>query len=169
MKTEIHTARLRIMEPRMSLAKLYVSWLNDPEIVKYSEQRHRQHTDYTQINYMYENEGAYHGIFLTDNAETPIGTITAHIDIHNKVANVGIMIGDKSQQNKGYGYEAWKALCDDLLSNGIRKVEAGCMEINRPMRKICGKYGMSVEAVVPDHFLYEDMAVDKFLFGKFAK
>ena len=42
--TVIGTTRLQIIPFREEyLTERYVSWLNDPEVVRFSDQRHRQH------------------------------------------------------------------------------------------------------------------------------
>ena len=101
----------------------------------------------------------------TDN--TIIGTITAHVDPYNDVADVGIMIGEKNLWGNGYGPEAWQAFCDYLLGNGIRKVECGCMSINFGMKHICRKTGMNYEGRRFAHFLVGEDTVDMLYFGRF--
>lgn len=142
-----------------------VKWLNDPEVVRFSEQRHKKHTLATQLAYVqtFKGEDIYWGIYHGDSI---IGTISYHIDKPNSVANVGIMIGDKDYWGMGYGFEAWKRICDYLLWKGVRKVEAGCMAINASMIRICLRYGMTEEGRIKGHFLYQNKPTDLLLFGK---
>jgi RimJ/RimL family protein N-acetyltransferase len=98
--------------------------------------------------------------------ELLIGTMTAHVDKPNRIADVGIMIGDQSFWGKGFGYDAWSSVCDWLLSNGTRKIEAGCMSCNRSMMSICSHYGMMEEGRLEDHFLYHDVPMDLVMWGK---
>lgn len=158
------------MVPDECIASTMVGWLNDDEITKYSEQRHRKHTVRSQMSYM--RRAAIHdglvptglwGIWRKDVVGI-IGSITACWDKPNDVANIGIMIGDKENMGKGYGYEAWATLCDNLL---VRKIEAGCMAINRPMMSICSKYGMMEEGRQEDHFIVgENETCDLVHWGK---
>lgn len=153
------------INPDQGIAATMVGWLNDPEITKYSEQRHKKHTIRTQMSYIRKTELLW-GIYRMDTMGL-IGSISAHYDSPNNVANVGIMIGDKENMGKGFGFEAWKTVCDDLMYFGsVRKIEAGCMAINRPMMSICSKYGMMEEGRQQDHFIYRDFAVDLVHWGK---
>lgn len=157
---------LRPIVPDEGVARTMVGWLNDPEITKYSEQRHKKHTIRSQMSYIRNSERLF-GIYQRG-LDILIGSIAAHYDSPNLVANVGIMIGDRENMGKGYGYEAWELFCNCLFEIGIRKVEAGCMAINRPMMSICSKYGMMEEGRQQDHFLYRDFAVDLVHWGRFG-
>jgi len=144
-----------------------VGWLNDPEVVKYSEQRHKKHDIQTQLNF-------YAGLTANDRylsifyGNRLIGTMTAHIDPNNAIANVGILMGEKSTWGRGFGIEAWRAVCDELFADGIRKVEAGCMAANTRMMIICQKYGMVEEGRQDKHFQYcKDLTTDLVHWGKF--
>lgn len=153
------------MERDEGIARTMVGWLNDPEITKYSEQRHTKHTVRSQMSYIRSfnrKTGGLYGIWRM-NGVCIIGSITYHLDANNNVANVGIMIGDKENMGNGYGYEAWEALCNHLY---VRKIEAGCMAINRPMMSICSKYGMMEEGRQEDHFIVGDTTCDLVHWGK---
>jgi len=151
----VHSSRLQRM----------VSWLNDKEVVRYSEQRHKHHTLETQQQYIQDGPDVFREIHAGDRF---IGTISAYIDKPNGVADVGILIGDKSVWGKGYGTEAWIAFCDSLFSNKIRKIEAGAMSINSRMIGIFRKSGMHFEAFRENHFLHEGEPVHMVMWGKFA-
>src|SRR5690348_16598806 len=73
-----------------------VEWLNDPEVVRYSEQRHRVHTIRSQYEYAdsFRFPSLYRLIMLKTNNHM-IGSITAHVDASNNIADIGILIGDK--------------------------------------------------------------------------
>lgn len=146
-----------------------VIWLNDPYVMKYSEQRHRKHTIGSQISYIcsFGRDGLLYGIRREGYL---IGSITASFDRHNGIANVGILIGDVFYWGQGFGSEAWGAFTLHLFKDyGIRKVEAGCMATNSSMIAIAMKNGMSVEGRKLNHFKMEDgKLVDRVELGKFA-
>ena len=151
----------------------HVSWLNDPEVVRYSEQRHKRHTlesTHIYVNDFWTSSGSYiWGIYIQGaDIHMLIGTITAHCDKHNGVANVGIMIGNKDQWGYGYGIEAWDAVCDWLFRIGMRKVEAGCHYENRPMRNLAKLCGMELEGVRHDHFVVDGKPQHLLLYAKMA-
>lgn len=114
-----------------------VRWLNDPEVVKFSEQRHRKHTIETQFDYI--------AGFVPPNRLCEIhadgllaGTLSVYIDQRNSVADIGILIGPKFW-GMGIGGHAWKLAMAALFNEGIQKIEAGCMSTNLGMRKILNK------------------------------
>lgn len=154
----------------------HVKWLNDPDVVRYSEQRHKRHTLESVHQYVNDiacNPNSYiWGIYLPDHvySSTPepicIGTVTAYIDTPNGVANIGIMIGEKSQWGKSYGKEAWSAVCNWLFERGIRKIEMGCHFENRAMRKLAIACGMHMEAVRHDHFVVDGKPQHLLLYAK---
>lgn len=153
---EAHKMTMRIM-------------LNDPEIMKYSEQRHAGWTP-DRISEYYNSFDHHnsHVWGIYGNGADIYGTITATRDHNNKVANVGILVG-KSEH--GYGTKAWSAVCDWLLSpsGGMRKVEAGCMAENIGMVRIFEKTGMTIEGVRKAHFLFEGRPMDMILAAKFSQ
>lgn len=160
MKTPILiTPRLRLRPMGWAAEKDYSYWLNDPEVVRYSEQRHRQHDAASCAAYIASfdhKKDHIWAIHINGNDGKHIGNISAHRDIPNNIANLGILIGDKGEWRKGFGLEAWNAVIEWAGKIGVRRVEAGCMGHNAGMMTICLKSGMRSEALVPDHFLLED-------------
>lgn len=144
--TTIQTSRLRI-EPfsERFLTDDYVSWLNDPEVVRFSDQRFRVHTlascrDYARA---FEAGGDYFWALVRREGDRHIGTMTAYVDAHHQVADVGVLIGEPSAMGHGYASEAWLAVCDYLLRDvGLRKVTAGTIEPNIAMVRVMDKAGM---------------------------
>lgn len=146
-----------------------VRWLNDPEVVRYSEQRHQHHTQFSQMGYINSFKGSSH-IWRIARVDTGahIGNLTATHDADNNVADVGIMIGQASLWGQGYGAEAWDAACSWLLgAGGVRKLEAGCMRSNEAMMKIIQKSGFRLEGERANHFLLGGSPVGAVLFGRF--
>jgi [ribosomal protein S5]-alanine N-acetyltransferase len=142
-------------------------WLNDPAVVRFSEQRHGRHNLQTQreyINNILHSPNLYIGVYREG---CLIGTMTVIVDTENSIANVGIMMGDKSKWGKGYGLEAWVGVCDELFKSGIRKIEAGCMAINYRMMAICQHYGMVEEGRQDKHFMLDGSSIDLVHWGKF--
>lgn len=139
----------------------YISWLNDPEIVNYSELRHRKHTKTSCLTY-------YHSMIASNNQFWAIlvdgehvGNLTAYVDIHNKTADLAIIIGKKKYHRKGIGKEAFgNAIA--LLSKGksFRKVTAGCMASNLPMISLMETIGMELDGRRFKYFLHENKEVD---------
>src|ERR1043166_5892575 len=149
----LNTERLMLVPYRAGLVTdEHIRWLNDPETVKYSEQRHHKHTIESQHAYLNEFPANSHIWLIQKPGKFDIGSITAFIDQANKIANIGILIA-KEYWGKGLGLEAWKTVMDHLFRNGIRKIECGCMANNSPMQKLAIKSGMRAEAIIQDNFL----------------
>jgi|KBSMisStaDraftv2_1062788.scaffolds.fasta_scaffold945353_2 RimJ/RimL family protein N-acetyltransferase len=145
--------------------KTMVRWLNDPDVVQFSEQRHHRHDEESQAHYITDGCSIFREIHTEKRF---IGTITADIDRANSVANVGILIGEKKEWGKGYGTEAWKTFCDHLLTHGIRKIEAGTMACNYGMLNIFRRTGMHHEGQRYNHFLLGNELFDLLQWARFA-
>ena len=146
------------------LTSRYVSWLNDPEVVQFSEQRHREHTLLTCANYfesIQQSNGHFLAIETTVDGLGHIGNIGVSIDPHNLIADISIIIGEKKAWGKGFGSIAWNAVLKEMLKNqGLRKITAGTMSVNEPMLRLMNRSGMHVESIRRNHFLWENKEVD---------
>jgi RimJ/RimL family protein N-acetyltransferase len=168
MTPTISTERLTLRQLNKSTPD-QLRWLNDPEIVRYSEQRHQHHTQFSQINYINSfKDGSHIWRICRLDSGAHIGNLTATYDKHNKLADVGILIGEADCWGQGYGAEAWNAACQWLLGEGgVRKLEAGCMRSNEAMLKIIRGSGFRQEGELANHFLQGGGPVSAVLFGKF--
>lgn len=130
--------------------ELLLEWLNDQELMIYSEQRLNYHTVISQFNYLAKMgpPNKYYKIYDDD---CFVGTISAIIANPYGVADLGILIG-KGFQRKGYGLAAWRLFLSLLSQQGIRKVEAGCMSDNTAMIRICELSHMKPEGTRKHHF-----------------
>lgn len=147
-----------------SLEKM-AAWLNDKELMKYSEQRHVFHSFSSQQGYIKSFRYPSEFFEIHDDVGL-IGTITSDVDMHNGIANVGILIGE--HRNSGLGQRAWSNFCSYLFGSGIRKIEAGCMAKNIAMSLICTNTGMSLEGRRNRHFKVNGEYSDLLQYGRFA-
>lgn len=155
------------------LTERYVGWLNDPEVVRYSEQRHRRHTLSSCREFVASfADGPSHlwAIVEKEQGLGHIGNINSAVDAPNSTADVAIVIGDRRAWGRGLGSEAWMAVVDYLVGpGGMRKVTAGAMAENKAMLKIMGKAGMAEEGRRRGQALRDGRAVDVVLTARFAK
>lgn len=146
------------------LTGAYVSWLNDPEVVRYSEQRHHTHTlaeCRTYVERFKDSPDWLLAVTVKGDPLKHIGNLVVEFDLNNLTAEMTILIGEKTVWGKGYGTEAWSAVLEDLLTNrGIRKVSAGTMAANEGMLRIMDRSGMTEEARLRAHFLFEGQDMD---------
>jgi ribosomal-protein-alanine N-acetyltransferase len=151
----------------------YVSWLNDPETVRYSEQRHRRHTLESCARYAASLDGTPHhfwAIVAHDPVLGHIGNMTATVDANNRIADLAILIGEAGARGRGLGLEAWVCACDFLLgAGGMGKVTAGTMSINAPMLGVMRAAGMIEEGRRARHFLHDGQEVDLVMAALFRR
>ncbi|MCK4783723.1 MAG: GNAT family N-acetyltransferase [Desulfobacteraceae bacterium] len=145
--SDILTSRLLITSfGERHITQTYLGWLNDPEIMFYSEQRHIRHTPESSRLYLKSFEGTSNYFWAIEEVETGlghIGNINAYVDHNNLLADVGVLIGEPKAQRKYYGLEAWLGVCNFLFQEiGIRKVTAGALSVNVPMLKLMKRAGM---------------------------
>lgn len=162
---EIRTKRLLILPfNKNHLHQKYVGWLNDAELMRYSEQRHKKHDLEECSIYWKSFEGTPNYFWAIEEIDIGfghIGNITAFINEKNLLADVGIMIGAREAHNKHYGIEAWLGVCHYLFNNvNIRKLTAGTLSVNTPMLKIMSRAGMVEDGIRKKHFLVEGQEVD---------
>lgn len=146
------------------LTPRYVGWLNDPETVRYSEQRHRVHTMDSCHEY-FLNQRQLPGYFLAieeikGKDACHIGNMGVAADPMNQTADLSIMIGEKSCRGKGMGLRAWVLVMDACLVDlGFRLVTGGTMETNSAMIHIFERCGMVIDGTLSTRFLWEGREV----------
>jgi RimJ/RimL family protein N-acetyltransferase len=160
----VETSRLKIIPFEKSfLSRRYVGWLNDPEVVRYSEQRHREHSLESCGQYFQFIQNNPHGFLaiVAKDSGTHIGNSTIVVDPNNQLADISIMIGDRKHWGKGLGSEAFCALVHHLLATGqFHKITAGTMAANTKMLKLFEKAGMTIECRRKRHYLLDGKPVD---------
>ncbi len=155
---------------RADITPAYLGWLNDPEVTRFSSQRFRQHTAESCEQYLASFAGTPN-LFLSIRDATddiPIGTMTAYRNPHHALADIGIMVGERSRWGGGYGQAAWDLLSDWLLANGTRKLTGGTVAGNRGMVRIFERSGMHLEATRKDHEIVDGAPMDIVLYARFA-
>jgi RimJ/RimL family protein N-acetyltransferase len=145
------------------LSRQYIGWLNDPEVVRYSEQRHLRHTLKSCRRYLEAQQVSanyFLAVHVSALADRHVGNLGVSVDIHNRTADLSILIGDKSQWNTGVGTRAWMLTLETLLTRlKFRLVTAGTMEPNQPMIGLMKRSGMNIDGILPRRFLWEGREV----------
>ena len=132
------------------LTDIYVDWLNDPQVVKYSNQRFKTHSIQSCRTYFLSfnnNDALFIAIYLKSK-NIMIGTMTVYFNINHSVADLGVLLGDKSCWGKGLGRDSWKMVLDLLLQNSsVRKVTGGTLACNIGMLNVMRATGMEVDGI----------------------
>lgn len=146
------------------LTPRYVSWLNDPDVVRFSEQRFRRHTLESCRAYLrgFEDSPNYFWAIVARDADLEhLGTMTAYIEQPHRVADLGILIGEKRLWGRGYGLEAWRAVCGWLFAQtDVRKITAGTVSVNSGMLALMRRAGMIQDGRRVAQCLHEGREVD---------
>ncbi len=149
----------------------YISWLNDPEVVRYSNQRFIKHTEASCRAY-WETFRDTPNLFLsvrTQADDLPVGTMTAYVSLPHGTVDIGILIGRKSVWGTGIGQDAWDALVRWYIEQRrIRKVTAGALSSNKGMIRIMERSGMHCEAIRPKQELLDGEPLDMHYYGKYG-
>jgi len=154
------------------LNETYVGWLNDPEVVKFSNQRFTNHTLESCRRYLEGFKGSFN-LFLSVRLPAPqgeraVGTMTAYRNVHHGTADIGILIGDRNVWGLGLGLDAFRTLADWLDGTaGMRKLTAGTLSCNKGMVRVAEKAGFELEAVRRQQEVVEGEAVDMLHFARF--
>ncbi|MGE3538595.1 MAG: GNAT family N-acetyltransferase [Candidatus Tectimicrobiota bacterium] len=159
------TPRLRLVPfTAAHLTPRYVAWLNDPEVVRYSEQRHHRHTLHSCRMYWQALQETPHYFWAIETHQAEpghIGNLTAYVDPVHAVADLGILLGARQVWGRGYGAEAWMASCNYLLGPaGLRKITAGTLAVHTAMLGVMRRAGMVEDGRRCRHMLWDGAEVD---------
>lgn len=149
----------------------YINWLNDSEVVRYSNQRFHQHTRETCLQYLssFRNTDNLFLVIRMIGSGEIVGTISAYISVQHGTADMGIMIGARSWWGKGIGLDAWHTLMRYLFSScKLRKITGGTLRCNVGMVRVMERSGMHLEAVRALQQVVEGEAQDVLFYAKFT-
>ena len=148
----------------------YLSWLNDPLTMRYSNQRFLRHDISSSQRYLESFNGSPN-LFLCicdRTAGQVIGTMTAYISPHHGTADMGILVGEPRVRGQGYGLDAWTALMTWLLDQqGLRKVTAGMLACNTAMRTVAHRSGMVPDGLRRQQEIVDSLPQDILYFARF--
>jgi ribosomal-protein-alanine N-acetyltransferase len=150
----------------------YISWLNDPVVTRYSNQRFVRHTAQSCLAYL-ESFSGTSNLFLSVKRlddMLAVGTMTAYVSPQHETVDIGIMIGDRDMWGKGVGFDAWSSLVNWFHETvRCRKITAGTMRVNSAMMSLMDRSGMSLECVRPRQELLDGVPQDLCYFAKYRE
>lgn len=152
------TPRLILRNLKLSdVGDRYLAWLRDSAINRYLESRFEEHTEASIGSFIEcvneSPDSVLFGIFLADSGHH-IGNIKlGPINRRHRRAEIGLMLGERTEWGMGYASEAIRAVSDFGLDQlGLHKIAAGCYEENVGSLKAFIKAGYSQEARLPDYW-----------------
>jgi len=146
------------------LSEGYLGWLNDQNLMRYSEQRHKVHTLASCRAYWHSFCETPHYLWAIEEVAEGlghIGNMNAYLDPPNGLADLGIVIGERRGHGRGFGHEAWRTVMAFLFEQvKVRKITAGAMALNTPMLRIMERTGMVADGVRKRHYLVDSQETD---------
>ena len=149
----------------------YYRWMNDPEITQYLESRFYPNSIETLQEYVKDFQGNKDSIFLAivlKENHTHIGNIKmGPINWFHRLADIGVMLGEKDSWGKGYASEAISLLAEHAFRTlNLHKLTAGCHEQNQGSVKAFQRAGFEIEGIRKKHGFLNGEYVDSILLGK---
>jgi len=164
---------LKNLDPNF-LDQDYVSWLNEPTVNQYLESRFIRWTDLSLKEYVIkansDDSTLLFGIFLLS-ADKLIGTIKLSlINQYHKTAEIGLLIGDKTQWGKGIATAAIKLITKFSFQQlRLHKITAGAYANNKGSIKAFQKNGFLIEGIIKEQYHLNGITVDKIILGLINK
>ena len=149
----------------------YVAWMNDPEVVFYTEQKFMSHTMETVIRFVDEQwqaeDSFLFGIFKD---EKHIGNIKlGPVNRNHQVATLSYIIGDKDYWGLGVASAAIAAITVFGFSKlRLRKIFATSYYENTASIKVLEKNGFIIEGRLRQQLMIDGKCVDQIFLGKFS-
>jgi [ribosomal protein S5]-alanine N-acetyltransferase len=167
-KTDNYTLRTLTIE---DATECYLSWLKDKDINRTLDVDGQGQTLDTIRQYIckHDNKTSFlFGIFTKDGDH--IGTHSFNFDPKNKLATVGVMIGDKSYWGKAVPLETRARIMDWAFDDlGCNKIEAGCYSINMPAIYNFKRQHWGMEGILRQNRVVDKEFIDVVLFGMTKK
>lgn len=150
---------------KKNLTNEYLSWLNDSETTKYSQQRFVKHTKSSILDYYNEqkkNSRLFFAFYsLEGKKKIHIGNIGVIINSIDMVADLSILLGNKNYLRKNLATHAWVLVMEYLFTKkNIRIVTAGTLSVNKPMINLLSKSMMKIDAVLKKRKIWNNKEVD---------
>ena len=163
MKIQGKKVFLRKIDPNTDNLDAYINWLRDTDTNRFIVDAKPDYSIEELVSYVNQKNFSHNTVFLgtfTVDTQRFIGTIKLEpINFREKSAWLGMLIGSKTDQGKGYGYEALglilKYASDEL---GLDKIYLGVNPDNIVARNLYLKHGFKFEMTKPS-VMFVDLAL----------
>jgi ribosomal-protein-alanine N-acetyltransferase len=167
----LNTSRILLRGVEKSdLNSTYLSWINDPLVNQYLENRFFPQTLDTLYTYWKDHHNdqnsPWFAICLKKNGKH-IGNIKlGPIEWIHRKADISLFIGDTNSWGKGYASEAIALLRDwSFVELNIEKLKAGIYAGNVASRRAFEKCGFTIEGILCSEVSYHGNRIDLWLMG----
>ena len=154
------------------VSKDYISWLNDYEVSKYTQQRFIEHNFKRVKDFVMQklrsSVDILFGIFYNN---THIGNIKlGPIRWEHKSAEISYFIGDKNFWRKGIASNVVKRVVEYAVNDlFLEKINSAYIEPNRGSAKVLKKCGFLVEGERVSEMMFENERTNLILVGLVVK
>ena len=148
----------------------YVRWLNDPEVMRYTEARFATHNLDTVRAYVEKtNASASEHIWRILADGRHVGNIKlSGINPQHGRASVAILVGDRSVWGQGVAARAIEKVTAAGFSNyALQKLTAGIYSGNLASVRAFENAGYGIEATLRSHRCFEGRMIDEILMARF--
>jgi ribosomal-protein-alanine N-acetyltransferase len=152
------------------VSERYVNWMNDYEIVKFTESRFAPHTKQSIEHFVNVTENDINTVAWAITVDSQhIGNIKlGPVDWHHSYADIGLLIGLKEHWGLGYGTESIKLVSNwAFTAPQLHKLTAGFYDKNIGSRRAFEKAGFSNEARQYSHYHFEGEFIDGLTVARF--
>jgi RimJ/RimL family protein N-acetyltransferase len=148
----------------------YCRWMNDPEVTKYTESRFfpgDMDSLKENVRQKLQDRNSVFLAIVRRDTEQHIGNIKlGPIDWAHRLADVGVLIGDKGCWGKGYATDAIGLVVKFAFQElNLHKLTAGYYKANEGSAKAFSKNGFIVEGIRARHRLCEGSYMDTVILG----
>ena len=163
--------RIILREVRLSDVNAnYHRWMNDPEVIRYLECRFSANSMDAIKDFVHrmlnDRDNIFLAIILKD-GDRHIGNIKiGSINRIHRLADIGLLIGEKDCWGKGYATEALRLVTNYAFNTlNLHKLIAGCYAGNKGSEKAFKKAGFVVEGIRKKHHYCDGIYVDSIILG----
>lgn len=151
----------------------YHRWMNDPEVTRYLESRFYPNTLEALREYVSCRRGDHNSVFFAivlNEGDRHIGNIKlGSINWIHRLADVGIIIGEKDCWGKGYATEAIRLIARHSFNTmNLHKLIAGVYGVNAGSSHAFLKAGFVREGLYKQHYFCEGKYMDSEMLGLLA-
>lgn len=149
----------------------YGGWINDPQVVRFTESRFRKVTVAEVRAYVaaeIKKDGTSFFAIVDQDTKKHVGNIKVHrVDQRHQSAEISLLIGDKSFWGKGVGSEAIRLMTEFAFTKlGLHKLIANCYANNLGSIKAFQKAGFEIEGRMREQYFSGDSYVDGIILGR---
>lgn len=166
-----------LVEPTRKIAEIFHRWENDPELIPFTRpNRSRQELDernLVTVGTLRERIKQVK-IYLIYRGDWLIGKLSFAVDpdyLYKKepgTAWIGITIGEAEARGKGVGFKAMRYLEEQIAAAGLKRIELGVFEFNKPAIALYRKLGYREIGRIEEFTywqgrMWQDIRMEKYL------